>query len=387
LSALFNSIGILFFALGLRQLKFRLPLLAATALASVPVIYLSGIITIDYSLGFAFLMSAFYTVCLNRSLLTGIFLGLAIGCRVTSGAMLLPYALMLLQNDGLHKNLWRIFNSMASAIVVGAICFLPVFLRYGSEFFTYYDVPYPSIPRVLYRGFIEVWGVVGFIGLVVGILMLFLPSSLTRSDYLFPRSVNIRYVIAWLVAIDFFIIAFIKLPMEAGYLIPAVPFIILIFGKYLIRPAFTLFACCMILSPFLVSISPAERKDAEEPSVIAVEVKAGEEKVIVDILKGPLVSYESRRLNGLDYVEQLLISLDTIRQPAVLVAGQWYNKLVFAQGDTLRGATVIAPHVKREELLSWVSEGRDILFLPQQDAFNVQLKGADPKIFGGELYE
>src|SRR5258705_6066301 len=106
--------------------------------------------------------------------------------------------------------------------------------------------------------------------LIAAIALLLLPNSHVARKYLFPRSVNEKYIIAWLIAIDLYIIAFLRLPLESGYLIPIVPFVILIFGKYLYNRAFTFFAVILILSSLTCSITPVERSDSFKPSPASV---------------------------------------------------------------------------------------------------------------------
>jgi len=39
--------------------------------------------------------------------------------------------------------------------------FIPVYQKYGMDFFSFYNIPYPSIQKVLYKFSIEVWGLIG----------------------------------------------------------------------------------------------------------------------------------------------------------------------------------------------------------------------------------
>ena len=213
LSALFSTLAVVFFVLALKALRFKRPLLAGIAFAAVPAFYIHSTTAIDYNYAIAFILASFLVVVKDRLILAGIFLGLALGCRITSGAMLVPFIIMLLQGDGVRANLFRILRLSIPTVIIGVILFYPVYSDYGWSFFTFYDVPYPPIPKVLYKFSIEVWGVIGIIGLLISTLLLFLPNRLKRRQYLFPRSVNEKYIIAWLVAIDLYIIAFLKLPM------------------------------------------------------------------------------------------------------------------------------------------------------------------------------
>jgi hypothetical protein len=199
--------------------------------------------------------------------------------------------------------------------------------------------------------------------------------------------VNIKHVIAWLLAIDLYIIAFIKLPMEAGYMIPAIPFVILVFGKYLVRPAFIFFCALLILSPFIFGISPANRVDSSTPSPVSFNFKVGLETLTLDILKGPLLTNESREENSSIYINKVWSSIKTMKQSSCIIAGQWYNRLLYMNGEKTKGKVLIAPHVNRQFILNQLANGRKLYYLPRQNEFNLQLKGADPRLFGATEYK
>ncbi|MBL0066322.1 MAG: hypothetical protein IPP38_15235 [Bacteroidetes bacterium] len=382
LTALISTIGFLFFALTLRALRFRSVYLASYALAAIPIIYIHSTTAIDYNFALAFILIALFFVIKDKPVIAGVFLGLAIGSRITSGAMLIPLAIMLTKTSGFKDNLNRILKLAIPAIVLGAVLFIPVFLQYSWGFFTYYDVPYPSIPKVLYKFSIEVWGVLGFVSLLVATALLFLPVRESSQKYLFPRSVNERFVVSWLVAVDLYIIAFLKLPMESGYLIPIIPFVLLIFGKYLYQRAFNFLCIGLILSPFFFNISPSERFDASSPSPVSFRFSAGGEELVFDVLKGPVFSYNSRRENGMKFCSDVLTMTDTISQRSVLVAGRWYNQLVSENGDTLRKNIVFRSYLDEEAVVNYFAKGYVIYFMPRQDYYNQEMRGVDLHVYG-----
>jgi hypothetical protein len=386
LVALISAMGILFFALSLKALRFRRPLLAAAALAAVPVIYIHSTTTIDYNIALGFLLASFYFVVTEKPLLAGLLTGLAIGTRVTSGAMMLPYIIILIGNGGLLVNLRRILRYAVPALLIGLLCFLPVILRYGWGFLTYYPVPYPSIAKILYKFTFEVWGVVGLFAIVLAVAALFLPNRITAKRFLFPRSVNERYVIAWLIAIDLYVIAFLRLPMESGYLAPVVPFVILIFGKYLFEPAFRLLCILLILSPFIGSIGPVERLDAARPSALSYRFQAGGETLVLDALRGPIVAYKSRRQEGMRFTREILNSVDSVSRPSVLVSGRWYNQLVVQEGDTTCGNMVFASYLDEPMLLYYIGKNYTVYYLPRQDYYNQVMRNVDLNLFGALPY-
>ena len=98
LCVLFSAIGVLFFSLILKHFQFRHYFLAALAFAFVPVYFISSTYTIDFVWTEAFVLVSFYYLLKNKFIVSGIFLGLAIGCRITSGAMLFPFLIIIIYN-------------------------------------------------------------------------------------------------------------------------------------------------------------------------------------------------------------------------------------------------------------------------------------------------
>ncbi len=382
LSTIISTIGFLFFALTLKALRFKDVFLASFALAAVPVVYIHSTTTIDYTWALAFILISFYFVVKDKAVTAGLFLGIAIGCRITSGAMLLPFAIMISQTGEGRKNILRIVKLAFATCVTGAILFLPAWLKYGDSFFTYYDVPYPSIPKVLYKLTIDTWGVIGSAGIIIATCLLFLPNKITRRKYLFPRSVNEKYVVGWLVAIDLYIIAFLKLPMESGYLIPIAPFVILVFGKYLFDRAFTFFAVTLIIAPFIFGISPANRKDSPVESPAAVHFNPGGETMVFDAMLGPVFAYQSQRVQAMKFVAEIIHSLDTIHKKTLIVSGRWFTQITMMQPDSSKKTIVFVDYLNQETLSKQIEQGFDAFYLPQQDYYNLLKNGYDIKFFG-----
>ncbi|MFN8165842.1 MAG: hypothetical protein U0X76_06620 [Bacteroidia bacterium] len=385
-SALFSTLAVFFFMLILRSLKFKSVFLAATAFAFVPAFYIHSTTTIDYVVSLAFILAALYYLLKDFLPLAGLCLGLAIGTRITAGAMLIPFIILLVKNDGFEMNLKRIVKISLPAILTGAAFYFPLYRMYGSSFFTYYEVPYPSIPKVLYKFSIEVWGIVGVLGIFLSTVIFFLPAGSGPKKFLFPRSINERHVIAWLVAIDLYIIAFLRLPMEAGYLLPIIPFVIMLFGKYLYEGAFAFFCCMLILSTLSCTISPVDRYDAASPSAAVKKFHAGGEELMLDFLHGPVFSYQSRRENGIAFVNELLKSTDTVTVKSVIVCGRWYNQMIVQSGDTSKLKVKIRDYISEPEALYFYAKGFVIYYLPKQEYYNKVMRNVDLDIYRAVPY-
>lgn len=386
LTVFFSVMAVLFFAMILRLLRFRYIFLASITMSMIPVFYIHSTTTIDYIIAISFVLAGMYFLLKEKIILAGIFLGLAIGTRITSGAMLIPFSILLVEYDGFKNNLKRISRLIIPALITGAVLFIPVLQKYGLGFFTYYNVPYPSIAKVLYKFSIEVWGVFGLLGLIISTVLLFLPDRITNKKFLFPRSVNEKFVVAWLVTIDLYIIAFLKLPMESGYLIPLIPFVILIFGKYLYEKAFVFLCVMLILSSFVCTISPKERYDSISQTKSSLVFEAAGEKLIFDIFKGPVLSYKERRKNGMDFVNKLLTSTDTINRKSVIVAGRWYNQMFVQCADTAKLNFKLRAYLSEDEAVFFYAKGYIIYYLPKQDIYNKIMRNVDLDVYGAIPY-
>ncbi len=234
-----------------RRLQCRDALLLAAALAATPVFYVSSVTTKDYIWGLAF---AWLAICLaleNKPLLAGFFLGMAVGCRITSGAMFLPLALILF---GANLGAARA-RAVGSAAIVSALtaaaCFRPVWQRYGWGFFTFYDSHgRPDIATLALRGTAEVWGALGLLGLVLALAAMLLHFRVRRPTSI-PPAANRMIFPAFLLIIAIYLAAYLRLPDQAGYLLPVVPATLFLLARYAPRRAFQICCVLLLVSPFL----------------------------------------------------------------------------------------------------------------------------------------
>ena len=105
LTAIISTIGIGFFISSFRKLNLPHAITAGIILAFIPVIYINSINDMDYTWALSFIMIGFYFLLKKSPILSGIFIGLAVGCRITSGAMLLPFAFWLFDKNDLKQSI------------------------------------------------------------------------------------------------------------------------------------------------------------------------------------------------------------------------------------------------------------------------------------------
>jgi hypothetical protein len=218
--------------------------LAGLALAFVPVLYVNSVSTKDFPWALALLLAAWWCGMRKKAVLTGVCLGVAMGVRITSGAAALPLALILIDGAENRVAMRRVVVTGVTAAVIAMGAFLPVYWRYGADFFNFYaEHAFPGRLQIAGRMTVEVWGVLGVAGVCIGLL-----AGMRKGV---RPGVSSRHVVAWVSMVVIYGIAFLCLPDEAAYLIPAVPFVLLL--VWWVTPGWGFRVCCglVILSPFV----------------------------------------------------------------------------------------------------------------------------------------
>ncbi|NKW71952.1 DUF2029 domain-containing protein, partial [Rhodobacteraceae bacterium R_SAG10] len=170
-SAAATAVSAVFLALILRRLAVPMAIWIAFAFTMVPVVYANSVVTMDYMVALALVLASTYFVLTGKAVAGGILLGLATGVRLTSVVMLLPLAVLMYDTAFNATYFRRLTIFGLSCVGVAAMCFLPVYLRYGIEFLTFHDnIAYPSQKRLIYLGLTKVWGSFSIFGWILTIL-------------------------------------------------------------------------------------------------------------------------------------------------------------------------------------------------------------------------
>jgi hypothetical protein len=248
LTAVFSVGASLLFALILRKAGVQDHLLGSVAFALTPIVYISSTCSIDYIWAVAFVLGATHAVLLERPVLAGCLLGLGIGCRITSAAMvpLLGGLVLATGRPELRRRGLAFF--MGAAAAVGFLCYAPVMLRHGLAFLTFAEpAAYPPLNGVLSRATTGVWGTVGAAAAVgVGVA---LAAGKFRPP---PRKPHARRLLRFcFVVVLVYTAIYARLPLESGYLIPAVPFALIGLGLVSPGPLFRAFCLALCVSPFM----------------------------------------------------------------------------------------------------------------------------------------
>lgn len=249
LSAAFSAAAVLAIWMLARRMQCHDSMLLALAAEATPVFFLSSVTSKDYIWAIAFLLWALYAAVDRRPLLCGLLFGLAIGCRITSAAMFLPLAMVLY---GGVKATWKssLLRFAACGSVVATLMFLPVWMRYGWHFFSFYEShARPDIPTVLNRATIEVWGILGMAGLLLALGAILIRGHVPSRTSL-PAPLNRFLTPAMIMILVIYSIAFLRLPDQAGYLLPIVPAFLFLMARFAPRLVFQIACACLCVSPW-----------------------------------------------------------------------------------------------------------------------------------------
>jgi hypothetical protein len=249
-TALFSVASFVLFAMIARELGVRRYVLIALAFAMTPVVYLSSCCTMDYIPALAGQLAATYAVLRRRPVLAGMLLGLGVGCRITAGALALPLCLWILLSTERAAALRQCLTFGITLLLTAALCFIAVWRHYGADFFAFYDNGwYPPLDVVFTRALPLVWGTLGLLALLGLLCAAPLYRRFTRAALADARTRH-ALVLA-LVAVALYLIAFLRLPDEAGYLLPAVPFVLLAIALLTPPAAQVALAAALLLSSWI----------------------------------------------------------------------------------------------------------------------------------------
>jgi len=371
-TALFSALAVLFFALSMKKIGFRHYLLAAYAFAFVPVVYISSTYTIDYMWAMCFIMMSFYFIVSDKLWMAGVALGLAVGCRITSGAMLLPFCVYLWQAGKVKNSLKSISVFTTVTLLVSLVCFIPLLKNYGADFFAFYEqFPYPSLAKVIYKASFGVFGVVGFVCIVAALTALFRKRNV---GILFERPVSRLQLASWVLVVVLYSIAYLRVPQKSAFIIPLVPFMLLLFGWMLSTRGFRSLCFGLIVSSFVFSINLTDKNRGADHSSIAFSKNISGQDVFFDPLSGPIFSEHSKRKNKMAFTDKVLSAAAAVSEKTVVIAGWWYNELMVKQLKGRANPQVeFVFYIDEKAMNDSLARGYTVGYLPEQDIFNDEM--------------
>jgi hypothetical protein len=359
ITASFSGAASLFFALILRRFRIEHYPLLTLAFALTPIVYVNSVSTMDYVLALAFLLGSTYSVIVHRPLSAGVLLGLAIGSRITSGAMLLPLAVWIFFTEDWPTSGRQFMILSLTGLVVGSVCYLPVVGRYGLGFFAFHEFTgYPSLRSLPARASLGVWGAsgtLGFLGLCCAV-----PFVLREVVESLSRPLVRQGLALSTLSIALYVVAYLRLPHEVDYLMPVVPFVILalalLIPSYIVR----FFGIALLVSSF---------------------VAVGSGGVT---LRGPIVRNHSWRQSQLEQSTEIIESVDRLPGNSVVVAGWKLPPIRVLGGDQQRNHQYVYLIEDSAAFTQYIEEGFRVYFVPGMDGYNLRTHGIDLIELGAE---
>ena len=383
-SALAGAVATWLFARMLRRLGVRDVAVTGLAFALAPAMSVASVSAMDYTLAIAFVLAACEARLAGKSAWAGAWLGLAIGTRLTSVALLPAILLLPSPVDGAARARPRLLLAAFTAIV-GAACYVPAQLRYGWGFLRFVDpLGTGSSPLDFATGFLHLdrlpvppalvigqatvllWGLAGSALLAVALGTAFAPSLAGKprghSAEPWPRAISV----AALTAIAAELLLYLRLPHDEGYLLPAVPFVLLLSARYAPR-AWHLAACIAIaLSSFAlgVDVEPPKKGIAPETrSAQAVPMPLGQHRLWLDPWRGPLAQDHDKRVAAKHAADRVIAAFPRPPRDTLLFAGVVCAELT-ARHPQERAQPWYTDYLSEPDLLAQVAAGRTVLLLP-----------------------
>ncbi len=354
-TAIFSAIAATALAAVARRMGGRDWWLAGLAFAVVPVVYVGSVNGKDYLWSLAFVMLSICAVLRARPLSAGVLLGLACGCRITAAAMILPLGLMLLGELPRTIRIAGVARLLLATFATALAAYSPVLLRYGFGATTFYEsLGRPTWQAVITLGTLDVWGAAGLVG--ISIAAIGGCVRLLRRDRP-PTPDNALLTPALVLMAAIYLAAYVRLPHQAGYLIPFVSAVILLAVRWCPRPAFFACAGCLLMSPF-VSVS----RDG--------------------IGAGCILADHTQRVQNTASIRRFLDFAESLPGHNVIVVGAWEPQIAVLAPERLHGHNDYFYTLDEKELLPLLREGRPVWFMPEIREFNLRVNRLDLARYG-----
>jgi len=347
----------------------------ALAMAFAPIVYIHSVDAMDYVWALSFSMVALWLVLRDRWLGAGLALGLAIGSRMTAGLLVFPLVLL-----GWTRNGWKTRPGARAGFVLVALAlsgalYIPEFAQHGTEMFALSPAPYPSALRLAQDMTLELWGTIG--GLALGLALL---AGLAGGRGATVLRGSPGWVGCALLAVLLYVAAFLRLPDEAAYLIPVVPFVILLLARVSRPGVFAVTCVAIVLSPFFLDLGLPESSPLG-PGEIALPSQ--HPRVIVRLSEGALLVDHRQRVTGVKNGEGLLAALHEVREPAVVVCAAWRRQLEVISHDGVPSDVRLVEYVSAREADSLRHAGSHLYYVRGSEAGSLYYEHIDLDSLGG----
>jgi hypothetical protein len=353
LSTLVSALSVVLFYRIAKQLQLKSALTLGLTLGFIPVVFISGVYTIDYNFALLFILLSYYKLLQNQVVWAGVLLGIATGFRISSLGFILPWILLYP-----HPKNWPfLFKLGLSSFIIATLSFSPALLTYGMGFLDFHKPPYASWAKIIFKLTFGIWGLLLF-------LYLLLTTAFRSLKYKAKVSTPQYFKWSLLIIVGMQLFVFFRLPFKSEFLIPALPFLLLFFGYYLTQNQLKILPYIAILSCFLFGFDYVSKERGSPPSEVALQFEAGGKSIFIDPIQGPAMIDYRKRLVKMNFVTSVLSWMEKQEKPIFLIAGWYWPQIVLRQKAE-------TPHIKvdylstENELNEAYGNGYSIFYLPE----------------------
>ena len=254
-----SLISVIIFAKILKELNIKNKGLIVITYAFLPILWVNSASTMDYMWALTFIMFTWFFIIRKQYALAGLIMGLAIGSRITSSLLILPFVYLILSEN---KRINDVIYYLIAAIMTSLILYLPLFLQYNLGFLTYQPVLMGALAI-----FLDVCQNFGLLAVIFA-LILFILSSKSLLHKVFEKDTLTLFL---LFSVGIVFILYVKTPYEVAYLIPAVPFLLILLNN-ITKEKFFIILCILLISNSFVSFTLVDSSNITREGIITKDM-------------------------------------------------------------------------------------------------------------------
>lgn len=167
---------------------------------------------------------------------------------------ILPFIFLVYSQS---KNIKITLVFIFRATLFSILFFLPVIIRYQGKFLYHYGTEITSLKVYFSLGTLYLYGAIGSVVLA----LIIINNVLLNRKHILQSLTVIRkdfFYVFCIILITTNYLFFLKFPLEPGYLIPSIPFVVIILSKLIDEKSFKLLMYSFLISPFFLYVRANE---------------------------------------------------------------------------------------------------------------------------------
>jgi hypothetical protein len=272
---------------------------------------------------------------------------------------------MLIKLSDRQKIVPEIIKFLIIILFLGSLMYIQPYMKEGVAFLDVYT-NYPSLYHSAREASLGVWGTLGLLAILIGIVSMILDIGRIKILLNEPgMHVSKVIVMSSIIAIVIYALLYLKLPHRAEYLIPAIPFVLILFSILLTRKVFILICLLMVMSPFVLSYD----KKQVQPY-------------------GMIFDDHFKRIEQILFVDRLFEAVDNLPEEKIVVVSGWFlpqiRAILLPETDSKKIKDVIYIYLLDEsQLRKFLSEGYQIYYIHVDREFTIQKHNLE--VYGVDL--